>query len=193
MLLDALMSFFFPRAVAMGIFLALSASCGGAMEAQKAPTRPLPEYAGRAAELFDDGIEPGAVGYAVGASTSVGDKLLPERTGASDGVLRARVVTVTSKQEERGRSLMIGLHPVETLAGRNGPTADFTLTVSPHAPSAGILHAMEDRLVGLGFVVFVRGFARAGEADGELHFHIGRDDQDEASRIREADALNSFR
>jgi hypothetical protein len=187
------MSFFFPRVVAAGTFLVISASCGGAMEAPKAPARPLPQYAGRDTELFDDGIEPGAVGYAVGESSSVGDKLLPERTGASDGVLRARVVTVTSKQEEYGRSLLIGLHPLETLAGRYGPSSDFTLTVSPRAPSAGIFHAMEDRLVGLGLVVFVRGFARAGEAEGELHFHIGRDDKDEAARIREANALNSFR
>jgi hypothetical protein len=164
------------------------------VEGPKAPpSRVLPEYAGRDVELFDDGIEPGAVGYAVGDSTSTGDRLLPERTGASDGVLRARVVTVTSKQEEHGRSLLMGLHPVETLAGRNGPMADFTLVISPRAPSAGILHAMEDRLVGLGFVVFVRDFARAGEAEGQLHFHIGRDDEAEANRVREANALNTFR
>jgi hypothetical protein len=156
------------------------------MEGPKAPARALPEYGGRDAQLFDDGIEPGAVGYAVGDGASVGDKLLTERTGASDGVLRARVVTVTSKQGEHGRSLLIGLHPVETLAGRHSPTNDFTIDVSSRAPSAGILNAMEGRLVGLGFVVFVRGFAREGEADGELHFHIGRDDQDEANKVRAA-------
>jgi hypothetical protein len=104
-------------------------------------------------------------------------------------VVRARVVTITTRQEESGQSLLLGLHPLETLAGHHAPTAEFTLVVSPRSPAGGVLGATGSRLVGLTFVVFVRGFAREkdpGDGDGELHFHLARDDKDEQNMVRAA-------
>ncbi len=167
----------------------LMASCGG--ELPQAPAPVLPPYTPRDAQLFDDRIEPKALGYEGSASAGSDDQLLPDRTQASDGVVRARVVTVTSKVEDSGQSLLIGLHALETLAGHHAPTGDFTLVVPAKSPSAGLLGSMEGRLVGLTFVVFVRGFAAAGpaserETDGDLHFHLARDDKDEQNRVRAA-------
>lgn len=168
----------------------LLASCGG--EVQQAPAAPaLPPFTPRDAQLFDDGIEAKALGYEGSASAGSDDQLLPDRTQASDGVVRARVVTVTSKVEDSGKSLLIGFHVLETLAGHRAPAGDFTVVVPAKSSSAGLLGSMEGRLVGLTFVVFVRGFAAAGtaaerETDGELHFHLARDDKDEQNRVRAA-------
>jgi hypothetical protein len=175
------------RAAALGALL-LCTSCGGAMQGSQPPRPDLPAYTARDAQLFDDSIEPEALGYELGQGSRALDPLMADRTGASDGVVRARVITVTSKAEDSGKSLQVALHALETLAGRRAPTGDFTLIVSPRSPSAGMLGAMEGRLVGLTFVVFVKGFAAAdkGEPDGELHFHLARDDKDEQNRVRAA-------
>jgi hypothetical protein len=176
------------RRLAAAVGAVLLASCGAELQPARAPGPPLPAYGARDAELFDDAIEPKAIGFDV-ADSKGGDRLLADRTAESDGVVRARVVTVTSKQEESGRGLLLAMHPLETLAGRRAPASDFTLLVSPRAPAAGVLGSMESRLVGLTFVVFVRGFAsprEAGDGEGELHFHLAPDDKAEQDRVRAA-------
>jgi hypothetical protein len=78
---------------------------------------------------------------------------------------------------------------VEKLAGRRAPDEDFTLLVDCKSPSASVLSAVEGRLVGLTFVVFVRGFAAShddGSPDGELHFHLARDEKAENDAVRAA-------
>lgn len=164
----------------------LLASCAAELPRAAAPV--LPPYTPRDAQLFDDRIEANALGYEGSASAGSDDQLLPDRTAAADGVVRARVVTVTSKVEDSGKSLQIGLRTLEILAGSRAPGGDFTLVVPAASPSAGLLGAMEGRLVGLTFVVFVRGFSAAdtGETNGELHFHLARDDKDEQNKVRAA-------
>ncbi len=159
----------------------------------------MPLYSGHSAELFDDAIEPGAVGYggAYRASEPKNDTLLRERTQNGDAVVRARVVTVTSSPEDNGHSWQIGLRTLETLAGKRPPDGDFTLRVEGQGPAAGIVRALEARLVGATFVVFVREFdaAKGGgqEVETQLHFHLGKDDADELGAVRQASLLGDVR
>jgi hypothetical protein len=148
----------------------------------------MPAYTGRAVELFDNGIEASAVGFNLDREGApMADNRLRERAQVCDGVVRARVVTVTSKQEETGLSWQIGLHTVEKLAGSRAPDGDFTLTVRETDPAAGILRAFDARFIGVHLVAFVRAFAPA-EADSEpdVHFHIGPDQKDEVDAVRAA-------
>jgi hypothetical protein len=169
--------------------------CGGGASANGG--RALPPYAGHAADLFDDGIEPLAIGYELDRGTPPkADNLLRERTQVGDGVLRARVTTVTSKREDTGQSWQLGMHTLERLGGDRAPDGDFTLQVAPHDPAAGIVRAFEGRLMGMTFVVFVREFARPGappEEAGELRFHIARDDREELEAVRAAVLLGQVR
>jgi len=164
------------------------ASCGGGTPDARNPDRPLPPYIGHATELFDDGIEPTAVGFPMDPSGSpLGDTRVRERTQTGDAVVRARVRTVTSKVEDRGLSWQIGFHFVERLGGTGPLEADFTLPVLASDPAAGIVHAFEARLIGKTFIVFVREFSHAGSPQGDpgdLRFHVAADSADEAKAVK---------
>jgi hypothetical protein len=142
-------------------------------------------------ELFDNGIEPAAVGYKLGRETPPGgDARLRERAQVGDVVVHGRVVTVTSKQVESGTSWQIGFHTLEKLAGGRPSPGDFTLKVEPTDPAAGIMRSFEARLVGKTFVVFLREFAPSSSvADTVVHFHVAQDDKDEIDAVRMASGL----
>ena len=155
---------------------------------------------GHVTELFDDVIEPEAVGYQRSLrqrDSPKHDALLRERTQTGDAVVRARVVTVTSGPESHGAGWRIGLRTLETLAGKRPPQGDFTFVVDGNAPAAGIVRMLEARLIGTTFVVFVRDVRsrrrgrRCGGGAGaaELHFHFAKDDKDELGAVREASLL----
>ena len=73
------------------ILLVLAAFGCGPIGGQSG-TRPLPPYAGRAAELFDDTIEPAAVGldFDKGYSPKQ-DPMLRERSQTSDAVVLGEI------------------------------------------------------------------------------------------------------
>jgi hypothetical protein len=154
-------------------------------------TRPLPTYAGHAIELFDDGIEPRAVGLDLEQmSDPRSDALLRERAQLSDGALRVRISTITEKQDGIESLFQLGVHPVETLAGPFPPKEDFVVTVRPHSPSIGILKSLENAIVGKSFVAFVRAFVLA-DGDRELHFHFAPDTKAEVAAVRDATPKNN--
>jgi hypothetical protein len=186
--------------------VSLCICCEGAEQPARAPEAPassLSPYAGHVTELFDDVIEPEAVGRQGSDSgdSRKNDALLRERTQTGDAVVRARVVTVTSEPESQGDGWRLGLRPLETLAGKHPPEGEFTFVVEGKGPAAGIVRTLEARLVGATFVVFVRTFGHvdtgsaASSAPGaaELHFHIAKDDKDELGAVREASLLGEVR
>jgi hypothetical protein len=174
-----------------------AAGCGGGNADIRNPDRPLPPYDGHATELFDDAIEPSAVGYPMDAGGNpLGDNRLRERTQVGDAVARVRVTTVTAKVEDRGRSWQLGLHMVERLGGSGPLEKDFTLSVAANDPAAGIVHGFEARLIGTPFVVFVREFARPGAPPGEpgdLRFHIAADSADQLKAVKAAQLQEEVR
>ncbi len=191
------------RTCAVASAVSLCICCGGAEAPARGPTVALSPYSGHATELFDDVIEPGAVGYQ-GADEGGGPKdsaLLRERTQTGDAVVRARVVTVTSGPESQGDGWRIGLRTLETVAGKRPPEGEFTFVVQGKAPAAGVVRMLEARLVGATFVVFVRTFGHAddgsdvggGDKGPELHFHFAKDDKDELGAVREASLLGEVK
>src|SRR5579884_3938252 len=83
-------------ALAASLAAAPLAACGGGTPGARSPDRPLPPYTGHAVDLFDDGIEPSAVGYPTDQGVNpAGDARLRERTQTGDEVVLARVTTVT--------------------------------------------------------------------------------------------------
>jgi hypothetical protein len=140
-------------------------------------------------ELFDDTIEPSAVGISLDTKSDPrADALLRERTQVGDAVLRVRATTVTAKIEDSGTRYVMGLHTVEKLGGRFPPADTFDVQVGPTSTSAGILKTMESQIVGKTFVAFVRTFVRP-DGDQEVHFHFAPDSKPEVAAVREALAL----
>ena len=177
-------------------FLLLSlalAACGG--KGARGPGADYPAYTGHPTELFDDGIDPIAVGYQLEPGPPPAtDARLRERVQIADAVVRAKVTTVTSKKEDNGRSWQLGLHLQGRLAG-SGPMADeFALDVESTDQGAGMVKAFEANLVGATFVVFARTFAKVGEpGEPELHFHLSADKADVLDAIKQAALLQQVR
>ena len=110
--------------------LGATTACGGSREADD-PSRPAAAYSGRQADLFDDTIEPAAVGldFDKGYTPRL-DRTLRERAQVGDAVLRVRVSTVTAKTNGPDALYQLGLHTVEKLADRNPPPTDFTVQIN---------------------------------------------------------------
>ncbi len=179
------------RGAALVLVLLLS-GCGN-MSGPAAPARPLPAYAGRATELFDDAIEPAAVGldYDKGYVPKA-DPMLRERAQVADAVLRVRVTTVTGKKDGSESTFQLGFHTVEKLAGDDAPPADFNGGVNKSSESHGIMKNFEGRLVGYPFVAFVREFVRA-DGDREVHFHLAPDTKEVKAAVGDAVILGEIR
>jgi hypothetical protein len=145
----------------------------------------LPAYEGHATELFDDGI--GAQAFGTGVELIVSPlerQLVRERTHLGDGVVRVRVVSVTAAQEESGPRWFIGLHAVERLAGERPLPDNFTVLVTGDAPGARLLRDLDGQIIGRHLVAFLREFASTEGKEGELHFHLASDAQDEVDAVR---------
>jgi hypothetical protein len=176
-----------------GVFMAgliLGAlGCGGG--GVGAPGRALSLYNGRLADLFDDAIEPAAVGldFDRGYAPKV-DKTLRERAQVGDAVVRVRVMTVTAKTDAES-NYHLGLHVVEKLTGRETPP-DFTVQINKASESHGIMKNFESRLVGYAFVAFIREFTTPG-GDRELHFHLAPDTKEVKSAVSDAMALGEMK
>jgi hypothetical protein len=176
----------------------MALGCGASTPAARSP-RNLPAYDPHSAELFDDGIEPDAVGFTPEHSEKPSsDNRLRERAQVGDAVLRARVTTVN---EDSAKNWMLDFQTIEVLhaggKGKNpGPTpydSTFTLTVEPSDPSFGIVNSMMSRLVGHSFVVYLRAFVHGTAPqpadDPDLHFHVATDSKDEIDAVRSAIVL----
>lgn len=170
-------------ALALGL-----AGCGGPGAGSR--SRPLPSYAGHALELYDDAIDPSAVGLDYQKSyVARTDAKLRERTQVSDAVLRVRVSTVTTKRDGPESTYQLGLHTVAQLSGSHPPPPDFTVRIDRSSESHGILRNFESRMVGYAFVAFVREFVRP-DGDPELHFHLAADTREVTAAIADAIALH---
>jgi hypothetical protein len=173
----------------------LLASCSEPIPVAIAPAAPLPAYGGPAVALFDDGIEPqpSSAGFEPGASPA-DSQMLRRRTELGDCVARVRIVTVTSTRSDAGASWQIALHTLENLAGDRPADADWTLRVSDDGTAAGVLRALEGRLVDRTFIVFLREFAPSEPGQGhQLHFHLAGEDQDQLGAVRVAALLAQVR
>jgi hypothetical protein len=181
---------------ALAVLATVLPACGGSNVGPRGPARSLPPYIGHAAELFDDAIEGKAVGYELdrGAPPPMNDNALRERAQVGDAVVRARVTTVTSKDEDKGRRWQIGFHTLEKLGGTQPITVDFAVQVEPNGLSAGILRALGGQLLGTTFVVFLREFAVEGLPDeAALHFHATQDGKANIAAVHSAFTMDRVR
>ncbi|HEX8790405.1 MAG TPA: cobalamin ABC transporter substrate-binding protein [Polyangiaceae bacterium] len=183
------------RGFAIAGVLAVLAAPLGCGKGANGPGRDLPPYTGHSADLFDDGIDPDAVGFQVDPGPPpMSDTRLRERTQTGDAVVRARVLTVTEKREEKRHTWQLGMHTVERLAGSGPLDDDFTLEVEDTDPGAPMVHAFQGGLVSKTFVAFVRAFASPVAADEwDEHFHLAADTPGVKQAVQSAVLLQQVR
>lgn len=168
--------------------------CGGA-----SASGPLAQYGGHAAELFDDVIEPRAVGLELDvAATPRADPILRERTQIGDAVVRVRISTVTAAGYGKAMRHQLIMQTLEKLAGERPPPPTFTVTLDDSSPSVGIVRNLESRLGGKTFIAFVKAFGAtvsgpSGEpAERQYHFHMAPDTRDVRDAVAEAIVFAAF-
>lgn len=182
-----------PSARAALVALVFSAMGCGTSDKPAAGPRDLRSYTGRTVELFDDTIEPAAVGldFDKGYQPRT-DPSFRERVQAADAVLRVRVSTVTTKTDGPAMAYQIALHTVEKLGGSRSVPTDFTVAIGRTSASHGIMKNFEGRLVGYAFVAFVREAAK-GDGDVETHFHLAPDTKDVKLAVGDALLLGELK
>ncbi len=176
------------RAFAVALALAASVLCGAGASCgpAKGPGRPLPSYAGHAIELFDDVVEPLAVGITLDTRRDPkADRLLRERAQTGDATLRVRITTISPKEEDSGTRYFLMLHSLDPLAGSFPPGDTFEVSVGPNDLSNGIVKRLQTQLIGRTFIGFVRAFVRP-DGDEELHFHLSPDSSQVLTAIHDA-------
>jgi hypothetical protein len=151
-------------------------ACGGA------PPHLAP-YTGGDRQLFDDRIDPLAVGNV--NARSPWDPLLGRRAQQADSVARMRVSTVTTialggQQRTYRVTLVFVGKPLAQHIPSYEPQLD--LAIRPGSPSFDIVTWLDARLIGKTFIGFVRQFA--GPEEPEMHFHLSANNLDVAAAAR---------
>jgi hypothetical protein len=167
--------------------------CGGASgrATPKAAQNPqnFPVYTGTATQLFDDRIDPKAVGLADAAENPRFDATLKARTRTAEVVGRARVSTV-SVDTVGGRPVyrLRFTFPEQPIVARDFDGGPIDVAVTDDSPAFGIVKWLDTNLIGHSFMAFFHRFH--GGPGPEVRFHLSPDDPQVNSAVRDANAVS---
>lgn len=141
--------------------------------------------------VFDDNIDPAAVGYTMDAPSARSDKFLRERAQTGEVVARMRVQTVTIDTVGDDSTYHLGVQIASPTLAPNPKIEERTLelVIRSSSPAFGIAKALDQRMQGVTFIGFARRFASADGTEVELHWHMSPDTADVAEAVKEAVAL----
>ncbi|NUQ78851.1 MAG: cobalamin ABC transporter substrate-binding protein [Polyangiaceae bacterium] len=182
-----------PSIFVLGLLAASAlsaAGCGPEQDAQSPESvQGLPPWLGHDQTVFDDGIDPEAVGLSMEARPPKGDPLLRERALTADVVARVKVTTVTVESVGDDSTVHLGIlvgdPPLRT---PKIPEQRFELLIRPSGRAFGIAKAFDARLQGLIFVGFLKRFVGAG-GEPEIHWHLSADTPEVVAAVKDAVAL----
>lgn len=151
----------------------------------------LSPWVDRARIVFDDNIEPAAVGVAMDVPSARGDKFLRERALTADLVSRLRVQTVTIETVGDDSTYHLGVQVATPTLAPDPRITEKTLelVIRTTTPAYGIAKALDQRMQGLTFIGFISRFASPDGSEVDLHWHLAPDTADVAEAVKEAVAL----
>jgi hypothetical protein len=169
-----------------------TAGCGPDEPAKSASTAGLPRWEGHALQVFDDNIEPAAVGLSLDGPGPRGDAHLRERAQTADVVARVKVMTVTVDSAGEQQTYHLGVRVgIPTLAEAKVSDLNFELSIKHGSGAYGIARSFDARLRERTFVGFIK---RYGTDDGEtvVHWHLAPDTAEVVAAVKEAVALREL-
>jgi hypothetical protein len=177
-----------PLALALG----LGATACEPGQPAAGPASDLPPWEGHAQEVFDDNIDPAAVGLTLEGPSPRLDVHLRERAQTSDVVARVRVQTVTVDSVGDQQTYHLGIQVgVPTLTAAKLPDRAFELSIKPQSPGFGIARSFDARLRGQTFVGFIKRYVTA-DGDPVVHWHLAPDTAEVVAAIKEAVMLREI-
>ncbi len=148
-------------------------------------------WGGDWAVLFDDGIDPSALGYSIDGRNPALDPLLKPRSRNAELAARMKLLGVSRDANgTRTRyllSLRVGLPP---LTRARLQEVDLELPVTQGTSAFELVSSNENSLGGRIFVGFVRRFA--GSEGPVLHWHLTADSPEVAQAVQTAAALGDL-
>lgn len=166
----------------------VGSGCGGAGAEAQAPRRPMARYEGRQMVLFDDAIDPAAVGLSMDGVSPAQDPMLRSRALESDLVARMRVQTVTRDSVGAKTTYMLSLQPaLPPLMPSEVDQPSFELFIDQNSKSFAIVQSLDSQLRGRTFIGFLRRFS--GPEGPKWHWHLTADQQDVAQVVQEIAVL----
>jgi hypothetical protein len=180
--------------VALGFSLLVAflgnTACGGSTGSSQTHQN-FPPYTGNATQLFDDRIDPMAVGLADLAAKPGSDPVLRARTLQAEAVARARVSTFSVDTVAGIPVYRLSLAFVDRPFVRRGFQADrVEIAVHPDSPAFGVVKWLDAKLIGRTFVGFFHRFA--GTEEPQIRFHLSADHPDVIAAVRDASALREL-
>ena len=167
--------------------------CGGAASSTGPNSQPqvFAPYQGQATTLFDDRIDPNAVGLADVQSKPRIDPVLRARAQAAEAVARARIATVTVDSAAGKPVYRLNLDLGGGSIVRRGFNDEHVeISVRPDSPAFGVVKWLDTRLIGRTFVAFFHRYA--GPEEVMLKFHLSADDPEVLAAVREAATLREI-
>lgn len=168
-----------------------TAGCEPAV-ASRTPASGLPHWEAQARQVFDDNIDPAAVGLSMDGPSPRSDAFLRQRAQTADVVARVRVQTVTVDSVGDQKTYHLGIQVgVPTLAEAKVADRMFELSIKPTSGAYGIARAFDARLRGQTFVGFIKRYS-SEEGDVEVHWHLSPDTAEVVAAVKEAVALREI-
>jgi len=171
---------------------AAASACGDPNAEWRSPASlGLPPWDDHARLVFDDNIDPAAVGYTMDAPSARADRFLRERSQTAELVARMRVQTVTIDTVGDDSIYHLGVQVATPTLSPTPKIEDRTLelVIRPASPAFGIAKALDQRMQGVTFIGFAHRFASADGTEVELHWHMSPDTADVLEAVKESVAL----
>lgn len=181
-------------ALALSVGTGAISGCGAAQDPPVVPVDQagLHAWDGHERDVFDDNIDPAAVGLTFEGPSPRSDRFLRERAQTADVVARVRVNTVTVDSIGEETSYQLGIqvgYPALTPSKVQDRT--FELHIRPTSPAFSIGKAFDARLRGLTFIAFIRRYF-SDSSEPEFHWHLSPDTAEVAAAVKEAAALGEL-
>jgi hypothetical protein len=178
---------------AVFVVVASQVGCAETSSEPKVPSvAGLGRWEGRARELWDDGIDPAAVGMTMDGPSPRFDRFLRERAQTSALVARLRVQTVTVDSVGDEKTFHLGVQVgYPTLTETKLTDKTFELSIKATGKAFGIARAFDSRMRGRTFIGFIQRFV-GDDGEPHIHWHLSPDTAEVAAAVKEAVALREL-
>jgi hypothetical protein len=188
----ALSPFLFASFMAAADLAATAMGCADPKLAASPSALGLPRWEAHDRQVFDDNIDPAAVGLSLDGLSPRSDPFLRERAQTAAVVSRVRVQTVTIDSVGNQRTYYLSLQvSTPMLTQPTIPDHNFELEIRSTSGAYGIAKAFDARLRGATFIAFIRRFS-GEDGESEIHWHLSPDTAEVAMAVKEAVVLKEL-
>jgi hypothetical protein len=172
----------------LSLMVSALTACGAPQNPQAAALAALPPYKGRDTELFNDSIEPAALGMAMDRPHFRGNQEFRERAQAAGFVGMAKITTVTVDKVEDRSTYHLRLTRVGAPFAGSDTSTTVDIDVRPHSAAYGLIHQVQTRAQGKTVTAMWKRYREGEEA--VVHYYLAPDDAETVAAAKEAIALH---